>query len=1048
MDNNHSKHHPEHLRLFQLSWAAIILAGCLLITSLLLPVCSARAADSAFLPAVYHLLLSNKVGWENRSLSHPIPLTYNDHDQELRQCRSVQVEDGYWIAYTHYAITNVERRLFIVKTNLEGRTMIPPFQLTTVTRSDDAASYYRFALVPREEGGVQVLATKWDEVSTNNPAILYDYVLDRQGKITSAGPVMTEGTSYNSDQFHSLWAAHTADGRTVFAAISSGALLYGVYTNGSDARVWEVAPDTFNPDYFNAYYDTALNRLYLMYSHYYSATNSTYMTRWTLDGTREIQQDLSGQIGSVSDMYSYQLMPTPKGLLVSLPNYVSTYRFFLMNPDCTIKQQVAVNGLVVNTPSRGHMVTLDNTDVVRVAWRGTGTHPILNYAAFNLDGKLLISPMRINQESSDVAMHPNVFVDANRTTLFYSVDYAPDGGYRRLFCRHMAFDFPAGQPDLVVSAPHIIQSPGIASLGDEIWLLVRVFNRGDANSAAASVTLTYNGATFSGSIGQLAPGEYQEVTFSGLITPAYLTAMPILKVSAANGYWDGNNSIESLVRYPNSTPVYPVSADHYTWTVENRVTHDPLPYALASILVPNMLTVDGKRHDIVLFNETDSNGEFSFRLPDGTYTFHLSKYGYASDNPQITVPGAPSTLTLDPPGDLTVSMTDTVDGTLHPTPNRVELTLEEQTGSRLYTGRGDENGLTLKEIMPATYNYTITAFGYPQAQGSITIHGGANSLGPIALTPTARGVITGHVSSGASALASVNVSIQGTDLAATTDGSGNFSISDLPYSGYTFSFDKDNYQSKQATFILSSAALNIGTVDLPAIPPSTEGDPDLGNWTHAAWNRIDSFPGFLDAPSYKITTTYGTFDFQGSMIYSVSGEAADFSSISLNISGRKWYYYSVSTEFSLLDIAFSNLGTSGEIADAAGQVAGFLVDPVGGFLDSFLLNVGMGGSGGQTIVRVDRVALYDGTSVLWDSPMLSRQEYSTDGPMDYALSGAHTDQIQNITLKVYLTVMNENYSPGPLVYMDKFRFDWRFGGGSFKLQNIVQNPADYPTLTP
>jgi hypothetical protein len=1030
--------------------APFLLSACALFAALLIIVCPAAAStQTTFLPAIYHLLFGTDAGWKNTSLSHPIPLTYNGYDEALRQTRIVQVEDGYWIAYAHYATTNVERRLFIVKTSLEGRTLIPPFQIGTVTRSDDAANSYRFALIPREEGGVQVLATQWDGVSTNNPAVLYDYVLDRQGAITRSGPILTERSDYDQD-FKSLWAARTKDGRTIFAALSEGAIWCGVYTDSSDARTWEAVPRPLNGtglwEYFAASYDPDLDRLFLVYSDYYKTSNGTFLSRWTVDGAREILVDCTPQLGSVYDAYSYQLLPTPEGLLLSLPNYVNTYRFFLLNSDCTIQRQVAVSGLIVNTPSAGHMVTLDGSNIIRLAWRGSGTHNILYYAVFDLDGRLLIPAKRINQEGSDVAMHPHVFVDGNRTTLFYSVDWAPDGGYRRLFCRHLGYDFPAGQPDLVVSVPHTIQSPGIASLDDEIWLLVRVFNRGETDSAPAGLTLTYSGTSSSENIGQLAPGQYQEVTFQGLLTPEYLTSMPALTVAVSEGYWQGNNAIESLVHYPVRTPIYPPGADLYTWTVEDRVTHALLEHALVSIEVPQMLTVDGGTHDIVLLNETDASGEISFRLPDGVYTFHLSKYGYASDNPVVTVPGASSLLTLDPPGDLTLTFVDAEGGALHPVPNRVELTLDEQGGSREYLGRGDENGLLLKEIMPATYTYTISAFGYLSATGTITIHGGTNSLGPVALTPTDRGTVTGHVVSGASALANVAVAIPGTGLEGLTDSSGDFSLSDLPYGTYTASFYKDGYQAGQDTFTLSSGALDIGTIDLPLIPPSSVGDPDLGNWTHAAWNRVDSFPGFLDAPSYKITTTYGAFNLQGSMIYSSSGEAADFSSLTLQISGRKWYYYSVSTEFSLLDIAFSSLGTAGEIVDAAGQVAGFLVDPVGGFLDLFLLDVGIGGSGGQTIVRVDRVALYEGTTVLWDSPMLDRQEYSTDGPMDYTISGAHTDQIQDVTLKVYLKVMNENYSQGPLLYMDTFRFDWRYGNESFHLQKITQNPADYPSL--
>ena len=206
----------------------------------------------------------------------------------------------------------------------------------------------------------------------------------------------------------------------------------------------------------------------------------------------------------------------------------------------------------------------------------------------------------------------------------------------------MGYDFTAGQPDLVVSVPHAIQSPEIASLGGEISLLVRVFNRGEADSAPAVVSLNYSGATLSANIGALAPGQYQEVPFSGLVTPEYLSSMPTLTVSVSNGYWHGNNSIQSAVRYPDRTPIYPPGAVLYTWTVENSVTHARLDHATVSVQVPGMMTVDGQVHTVVLVNETDASGQVKFRLPAGTYTLNLSKYGYAPGNPQITVPAGSS----------------------------------------------------------------------------------------------------------------------------------------------------------------------------------------------------------------------------------------------------------------------------------------------------------------------------------------------------------------------------------------------------------------------
>lgn len=131
------------------------------------------------------------------------------------------------------------------------------------------------------------------------------------------------------------------------------------------------------------------------------------------------------------------------------------------------------------------------------------------------------------------------------------------------------------------------------------------------------------------------------------------------------------------------------------------------------------------------------------------------------------------------------------------------------------------------------------------------------------------------------------------------------------------------------------------------------------------------------------------------------------------------------------------------------DLAGFLFDTVGGALiENFLdVEIGSGGTGGSTIVRVDRVAVYDGDVLLWESCMMDRQEYSTDGPMSYVIPGAHAEDIHHAELKAYVTVMNENYSPGPLYSMDTFRFVWHYKDGRFRLNkdNTAQNPADCPS---
>ena len=1043
---NLSSYRRKTRKVLRLPKAVTIFLLCGLLILTMCPAAQCNSSDNDDLLMYIPAMIAASAGWRNTTLSHPIPLTYESYDEKLMQCRIVQVEDGYWIAYTRYFYNY----LFLLKTNLEGRTMIPPFQLTTVTRADGTHYYYRFALIPREDGGVQVLTTEKDEGSI--PAILHDYVLDRQGKITRSISVMKERSLY-SQNFKSLWAARTADGRTVFAAFSSGALWWGIYTDSGDAQSWEAVPDTSSVDYFAAHYDTALDRLYIMYSSY-SPSNTTYMTRWAMDGTREIELDLSGQVGTMSNMYSYQLMPTPDGLFVSLPNYAGTYRFFLLNQDCTIKNQVEVNGLVVHvcsTSPASHMVTLDKRRVVRLAWRGATDHPRCYYAAFNLSGRLLVPAMNVRHEGSDNAMHPHVFVNGRRTTLFYSV---ANVSWRTLFCRHMAYDFQSGQPDLVVSVPHILQSPDYAILGAGIAFRVRVFNRGEAVSAATTVTLTHNGVNYIAPVGVLEPGESQllETEFLDIPTPDFLTALPVVALDLANGYWSGNNHVEILVRYPGRTPVYPAGSGEYTWTVRIKDTTTPLQYAQVIATLPDMQTADGVVKDVVILYETDSAGEVTTRLPAGTYTFKVSRRGYPPETPSRTVPGPSSEyFYLEPPGTVTLTFEDNLDNSpLHPIPNRVNVVLEQ--GDYIYIAQGNEGGLVLNEVMRGGYTYSVKAFGYYEATGSLPypVVGGMNNTYEISLTPTDRGSVSGNTTtnSGGSSLGDVYVGLEGTVIWDFSNPSnpdkGAFTLDDIPYGSYSIVCDKENYAPVSKEITVDSPTRNVGTFDLPNIE---EADDGLGYWTESAWNRIDEIPSTFFNPNYKVTTSFGVFDFFGHIFYDKAGDAADFYSIYLDISGRKWYYYSVSTEFSLLDIAFSGLDN---IVDGAGDLASMIVDEhADGFFDFLEAHPGGGGSGGSTIVRADSVCLYDGETdtVLYDSHDTWRQDYSFNGPMGYALGSAHTDNIHNVILRIYLKVMNQDFCIGPLYLMDKFRMEWRYDHDNFELKEIIQNPPDYPSFS-
>ena len=989
-----------------------------------------------YIPAI----IAGSAGWRNTTLSHPIPMTYDGYDDEIRQCRIVQVDDGYWIAYAQYG----DEYLYLLKTNLEGRSIIPPFLLATLTRADDASDSYRFTLVPRADGGVQVLTTEKDDGSTSKPTILHDYLFDRHGKIIRSLSVMKERERYNQG-FKSLWASRTADGRTIFVAGSDGAIWAGVYTDSGEAISWEVEPKAPSyPDYFDAYYDESIDRLYVLHSNFYDP-GYTRMTRWDQNGTCDKNVDLSSEFGAIGRGEAYQLLDTPEGLLVSLPSYAGDdfYRFFLLNKDCTVKRQVEMNGFIVQVADDGdgysqHAVILDDRNVVRLVWPNASPRRSY-YAAFNLDGKLLIPPMAVSQEGKYTALHSHIFVNGRRTTFFYSV---AESLYQRLYCRHMAYDFPEGQPDLVVSVPHVAQSPDFATLGAGIAFRINVFNRGEAPSTATNLTLTYDESLHALPVGALQPGESQELDFLDIPTPAYLTALPIVTLDLAIGYWTGNDHVETMTRYPGRTPIYPAGSEAYTWTVRDMDTHAPIEYAQVITTLPNIQTADGAVKDVALIYETDSNGDITTRLPGGTYIFEVSRHGYPQENPERTVPNPSSPyFELEPPVTVTFSFKDNISNSLlHPTPNHVRVDLASTVEDYQYNAQGNENGLQLDEVWRGTYNYSVKAFGYMEKTGQLTFGSGsgANNSPEISLTPTDRGSLTGDTSP-----SYADVGIEGTVLGTASDASGDFAINDIPYGTYRVVCSKDGYAPDAKQLTINSPTKDMGAFSLIAI---TQADDLLGHWTESAWNRIDEVPGTFWNPNYKVTTSFGVFDFSGSISYATTGSAADFYSVYLEIDGRKWYYYSVSTSFSLTDIAFSGLD---EIVDGAGDLASLIVDEFdGGFFDFLDLNVGGGGSGGSTMVRVDSVCLYDGETdtVLYDSHDTWRQDFSFNGPMGYALGSVHTDNIHNVTLRIYLKVMNQDFCIGPLYLMDKFMMEWRYDDDHFELKEVIQNPAGYPSF--
>ncbi|MBN1381087.1 MAG: carboxypeptidase regulatory-like domain-containing protein [Deltaproteobacteria bacterium] len=967
--------------------------------------------------------------------SHTIPLTFGESDPEIRQLRVVQGDDGYWIGYTEIA----SKMLYLMKTNFEGRTLIPPFALAEVVSTSDADNLYCFALVTLPSGGLLVLTSEIAaDAEYNDPRLLREYRFDGAGKTITNRTIMEEGQE-DDEYYKDLWAARTEDGRVLFAARSHLGLLYGLFDDQGTVETHPVLPEGgfMSSDLFECHYSSAQNRFYLLY-YLYGNPGETHLTRWTLEGNKDADQNISTAVNNLYGSRRPKILEAPTGLVITLPKGLyDDFQFLTLNFSGEVLNQKTVETLRVfpGTTDNHHSVLLDANDTVRLAFATGGG---LYYTVFDLDGRLLTPLTNLASAPYNRSNCFGKVFDHNGVVTFF---YVYDNPSRDLVCLHLGQDFISGQTDLVVAVPQVAQSPDYALLDSEVGIRTTVFNRGEATAEDTTLSLIHNGQIYQADVNSLAPGAGQTLEFH-LPTPLFLNADPTIDLSLNDGSWAENNQCRTKINYPASTPIYSNNASIYLWSVQDQVTHAPVAYVHYTLPLAQVRTYSGQIKDIVLTGYTGADGQIATVLEPGEYSIRLSRGGYPTTSYEVTVPDPSSlVLELEPPGDLTLNFEDAGGGNLHPVPNPVNIEIFDDVDRYDYDARGDETGIFIQDLMPIAYNYKVRAFGYEEKTGTgLTITGGLNNLKTIVLTPLPRATLSGRVRSGSTNLSGANVRIQGTRIETASDADGLFLLEDIPYGQRRLCITREGYQDVTLSLNLDTSVESTGDI---IMTPIVESETDLGHWVVGAWNQIEEVPGTFFTSNYKVTTTYGLFDLTGYLSFEKTGDQAEFNSLELTISGWKWYYYSVSTSFSLLDIAFSSLD---ELVSGSGDLIGALVDVAdGGFFNFLDINVGAGGSGGETLVRVDRVVIYDGNTEAWDSYDQLLQFYSDEGTIHLPLD-AQVSDINAVKLRIYIHVSNENYDIGPLFLRDKMMLEWHFEDGQVKLKKFVQNPVDYPTF--
>jgi hypothetical protein len=297
--------------------------------------------------------------------------------------------------------------------------------------------------------------------------------------------------------------------------------------------------------------------------------------------------------------------------------------------------------------------------------------------------------------------------------------------------------------------------------------------------------------------------------------------------------------------------------------------------AIKASVAQQGVTVRAEGPNGVNMTSTDSSGNYSLKVPAGTYTVSCSFPGVGESTPLTGVAVTSNTTTsgqdcsLSAPITITVNLTD---GT-NPISNAF-------VDVRDVNGRGNGTSVSTASSTDAVYNvvvppgtYTVRAM-HP-AYGQIGETLSVNSTRSITYTASAGQTyaVTGTVKVGSTGLAGAWVSLTGVPTGQTntinvggqTSSSGTFSIN-VPAGSYRVRANKPGYKSPAETTVDVSGAASVGTITLTTASRTITGTVTLSSSgvSGAFVDASDGNGGFTvsqtdDTGAYSLAVDNGTW---------------------------------------------------------------------------------------------------------------------------------------------------------------------------------------------
>jgi gliding motility-associated-like protein len=424
-------------------------------------------------------------------------------------------------------------------------------------------------------------------------------------------------------------------------------------------------------------------------------------------------------------------------------------------PDGTYNYTVVAEGYHNN----GGTITVEGDDVDEIVTMTTETHTIT---------------ITVVDENGDPI--------AGATVTINGEDYVTDENGQ------VTIELPDGEYDYTVTANGYEDFTGTITVDDE-----NVDETITMITETHTITITVldeNGDPIAGAIVTI-NGETYTTDENGQVTVTLPDGTYNYTV-VADGYHNNGGTItvngedveETVNMVPETEPTYTITI---TVVDENG---DPIEGAT--------VTINGVTYT------TDENGQVTVTLPDGTYNYTVVADGYHNNGGTITVDGedVDETITM-------ITETHTITITvLDENGDPIEGAIVTIDGEEYVT---DENGQVTIELPDGEYDYTVTANGYEDFTGTITVDGENVDETITMITETHTITIT-VVDENGDPIEGAIVTIDGEDY--TTDENGQVTVT-LPDGTYNYTVVAEGYHNNGGTITVDGEDVEVTVILIP-----------------------------------------------------------------------------------------------------------------------------------------------------------------------------------------------------------------------------------------